>query len=294
MSISASTAVARHTPSMRSGGVSRASRRLILSVAACLASVALAACGGASHDGAIAQVGHYTISKALISQWMTPTAGGDFFAVFGREAPSGLVAEPADYPACVTALKTLTPIPGSESPVPQPTRGDLESRCRQLHDAVRYQTLTFLVNAYWNIDFAASHGISATSSEVHEELQRAKTTEYPAPGQLQNYLASRRRTLQQQLFELKLELLQEELLQKASTGGKQAALTLAAEAQSESDPASCSSGNIVAHCKGFKPPAEYPGRPPATQLEEIARWRPAPRTASPSTGTHHGPKISVG
>jgi hypothetical protein len=278
--------------------VLRTTRRLtLLGIAICLASVGLAACGGgssSSHSDPLAQVGHYTITKAMIGQWMMPMVGEDFFSILTRTAPAGLVAEPADYPACVAALKTLTPIPGSGSSQPQPTDAELEGRCEKLQQAIRYQALTFLVNSYWNINFAASHGITATSREVEEQLQRAKVTEYPTQAQLENYLTSRHRTLQQQLFELKLELLQEKLLHKASAGGQQAASALASELEAQTSPATCSAGNVVEHCKGFKPPGSYPGLPPAAQLQEIAQWRPPPAPVTkPGSGTH-GPKISVG
>jgi hypothetical protein len=268
-----------------------------LCAAVCLAAVGIAACGGGDHDPAIAQVGSFTITKSLLDQWMVPTVGEDFYAVTSRQAPVGLAAEPADYQACVTTLKKLTPIAGDGPPQPQPTVSDLEGRCRQLHEAIRYQTLTFLVKAYWSINFAASHGVTATGSEVQQQLERVKAIQYPAPGQLQNYLTSRRRTLQQQLFDLKLGFLQEKLLHKALASGTHAALALAAEAQSQSSPASCGHGDVVEHCEGYKAPGGYPGPPPSTQLAEIARWRPSEAshtTTSPSKPGSTGPGLVPG
>jgi hypothetical protein len=258
----------------------------------------VAACGSSSSDAPLAQVGGYKVTPSLVNQWMTPMVGEDFYAVAGRPAPAGLVAEPANYPACVAALKRLTPIPGGKHAQPEPTTADLERRCRQLYEAIKHQTLTFLVKAYWSIDFAASHGVSASSAEVQQYLDRLKATEYSAPGQLQNHLADRGLTLRQQLFELKLELLQEKLLHKALASSKQAALALAAEAQGQSSPASCDAADVVEHCKGYKAPGGYPGPPPAAQLAEIVSWRPAttpsPGTASPTKAGSGGPGLAAG
>jgi hypothetical protein len=292
------TTVGHEASRGRHGAAALLVRSATLCAVAWLAVVGIAACGTGSHDDpAIAQVGKYTITKSLLDQWMTPTIGEDFYAVMSRQAPVGLVAEPADYPACVTTLKKLTPVPGDGPARPQPTAAELDRRCRQLYEAIRYQTLTFLVKAYWSINFAASHGITATTSEVQHQLERVEAIQYSAPGQLKNYLTSHSRTLQQQLFELKLELLQEKLLHKALASGEHAALAVAAEAQGQSSPASCGAGDIVEHCKGYKAPGGYPGPPPSTQLAEIARWRPpepSHTTTSPSKPGSAGPGLVPG
>jgi hypothetical protein len=76
------------------------------------------------------------------------------------------------------------------------------------------------------------------------------------------------------LFHLKIQLLDEKLLQKAKAGGTPAYLKLSKEVEASNPPATCNPGYIVEHCKGFTPPEHYPGLSPAVQLQEIARWRP--------------------
>jgi hypothetical protein len=240
---------------------------------ACLALLGLAACGSSSPDSpseVIARVGPQAITKGMINQWMTPIASEDDYAETTHAAPTGLVAEPANYPACVTALKKLAPIPGQGKPQPQQTTSDLESRCHNLYEAIRYQTTTFLVAAYWNIQFAVRHGARVSSQEIQQLLKRQLgTTE-----ERQNYIQSHRRTLTEQLFDLKLELLQQQLLNKAKTLGKPGYLKLLAEVQASHPQATCNPQYTVEHCKGFKAPGGYPGQPPAVQFQEIGRWRP--------------------
>jgi hypothetical protein len=255
---------------------------------ACLAITVLAGCGGTDPSANVAQVGQHTITRAMINEWMKPTIGEDYYAVATHEAPPGLVAEPANIPACVTALEKIEPIPGEGPPQPKPTPTELKSKCQQLYEAIRYQTAEFLIGAYWNTDFDASHGITATSQEVQHQLKRFETQHDPTPSDLQTYLTSQHRTLAQQLFHLKLELLTEKLLQTAKTGGQAAYTKLASEIQASKHPATCTPGYIVEHCNQFKPPSQYPGLPPAVQLQEIARWRPETShgfTGQPATKT---------
>jgi hypothetical protein len=239
---------------------------------ACLTIHGLAACGAVSPDSpseVVARVGPQPITKGMINQWMTPIAGEDYYAVTTHPAPSGLVAEPADYPACVTALKKLTPIRGQGKPQPQQTSSDLNTRCHNLYQAIRYQTTTFLVGSYWNMQFASRHGVSVSTQEVQQLLKR----ELGTTQERQSYIESHRRTLAEQLFDLKLELLQQHLLNKAKTLGKLGYRKLLNEVQTSHPQATCNAEYIVEHCKGFKAPGGYPGLPPAVQFQEIGRWR---------------------
>lgn len=215
------------------------------------------------------QVGRNAITNTVLNQWMTSVVGEDFYAVSTHQAPTGLVSEPPNYPACVAALKRIEPIPGEGRPQPQPTLAELRSRCHQLYQAIRYQTLTFLVASYWTIDFASSHGIKVIDQEVQQQLKRLKAEQYPKEAEFQRYLADKRRILSEELFDVKLELLQRKLLRKAQTDGK-----FAQEIKRANATATCRVGYVVEHCKQFKSPGGYPGSSPAVQLQEIARWRP--------------------
>jgi hypothetical protein len=258
-------------------GLPRACARCLPAVGmavAWLAVAGLAGCGGSDPAANVAKVGRHTITRALINQWMAPTIGEDYYSVATHEAPLGLVGEPANIPACVDALTKIEPVPGEGPPQPKPTASDLKTKCQQLYEAIRQQTTAFLVGAYWNIDFDASHGITATSQELQQQLKIFETQHYPNPGELNTYLASQHRTLPQLLFHLELQLLSEKLLQKAKAGGPPAYTKLTKEIEASNPPAACSPGYIVEHCKGFKAPEHYPGLSPAVQIQEIARWRP--------------------
>jgi hypothetical protein len=243
----------------------RAGRVLCAGVAACFG-VGLAGCGGGSGE-TVAQLGRQTITKVMINQWMAPTIEEDFYAVATHPAPPRLVSEPANYPACVTALKRITPIPGGQPRQPQPTTANLENRCHALYQAIRYQTTGYLIGSYWLIAFAEAHGLKVTEQEIQAKLA-------PNKQELQASLTAHHLTLPQQLFRLKLQLLQNKLLEPAFAQGKAALATITTAMKTSTITATCQAEYIVEHCRQYKTPGGYPGKPPAVQLQEIARWRP--------------------
>jgi hypothetical protein len=132
--------------------------------------------------GVIARVGGHTITPALLNQWMQYQVGEGYFLAGRRQAPTGLVHEPANYPACVAALEKLGP-PPAETPT------SLRTRCSRLYQTIRKATLAFLISSYWASDFAAAHGVTITSAELKAELQRYRAAQYPKPGEFERVLA---------------------------------------------------------------------------------------------------------
>jgi len=259
--------------------------RIILPTICVYAAVTfLAACGGGSSGGAgdssggaVAQVGDYAITKAMLNQWMTEKVGEGYYEVATHQAPPGLVAEPANYPACVATLKAITPIPGEGRPQPQPTIAQLTSKCRELYQAIKVQALSYLVSSYWSINFDADHGIKVTDEEVQRGLKRIRAEQYPAEGEFQKLLASRRRTLSQELFIVRMDLLGQKVEQRLRKGGTQLSATFVRDAKSAAASASCRPEYMVEYCKGYKTPktvATSNTGSSSVLLEEIARWRP--------------------
>jgi hypothetical protein len=210
------------------------------------------------------------ITTPMLNQWMMIEIGADYYSASKRQVPERLVSEPPNYPACVSALEAIR---GKGEPVRRSTVAQLRSKCEQLYQAIKIQTLAFLVTSYWTIDFDANHGVKVTDEEVAQKLERVKAEQYPKPGQFQESLDARRRTLGQEVFLAKIDLLQEKLKQRIQSGnGKYA--RLASEASISADSAVCPTGYVVPHCKQFKGHVSS-GRSPSVLLQEIARLRSA-------------------
>jgi hypothetical protein len=256
--------------------VSRITRTLSPVVCVCIAVTVLAACGGGggSPSETVAQVGGYAITKTMLNQWMTEKVGEGYYEIATHRVPLGLVSEPADYPACVASLKAITPIRGERQPQPQPTVAQLMSKCKELYQAIKVEALTFLVSSYSSINFDAAHGVKVSDAEVQQELKRIKAELYPSESQFQQLLVSRRRTLSQELFIVRLDLLQQKIEKKLQSDSPRLYAVLLREAKNATASASCHPGYVVEYCRGYDSPKTYSTSTPAVLLEEIARWRP--------------------
>jgi len=247
-------------------------------LAVCLAIIGLTACGGGGGipGDSVAQVGGTAITRAELDHWMSTLTGGDFYEV-AREhtVPAGLVSEPPNYAACVASLeaaaasgRTVQPKPTHAAP--QQTAAQLLSKCRQLYVALRLQAMAYLVNAQWTIGVYADEGVRASDAEVMRTLEQVKADEFPKPGQFERYLASTRRSLADELFVLKLNVLSQKLQQKARTEGTKQVIRKLSEAGLRwTAKTSCRPGYVVPHCRQFRtwtPSA----RDPAVLLEQVA------------------------
>lgn len=200
-------------------------------ICVCLVVTVFAACGGDPSSGAVAQVGGYAITKATLDQWMTEKVNQDYYLVVNHKAPPQLVSEPADYPACIASLKTVTPIPGEGKPHPPPTVTQLTSKCKELYQGVKTQALAYIVSSYWSINLDAENGIKATNEEAQQELNRIKAAQYPTEKDFQQLLANRRRTFAQELFMAKMDVLGQKVEKQLKNDSPQQSATFIRDAK---------------------------------------------------------------
>ncbi len=219
----------------------------------------------------------------MLNHWMLEVIGEDYYIASTHRAPKGLVSEPPNYTACVAALEAIAPFPGKGQPK-KPTLSQLGTKCQKLYQAVKQQALSLLVSSYESIEFDAAHGIRVTDKEIKQHLERVKAERFPKEGELQQYLANRSRTLSDELFLMKINLLTQKISQKVTIGREQF-IKLAEEAKTFR--ASCRTGYVVENCRQYKGPEKSSVPPPSILVQEIARWRPETShgfTGVPATG----------
>ena len=188
-----------------------------------LAAVAIAmgvlgACGGSDPGGeVVATVGKSTITQNVLSHWMEADVAGDYREMNAQVAPPGLVSDPPDYSRCVASAKTIVTSSGAPTKL---SDAKLTLKCRQLYAALKEQALAFLISALWRIEDAAEHGQSASEAEVSRVLQRNVYAEYPNPAQFRRYLAQNHRSLGDERYLLKRNILTEKFFNglKAQAG----------------------------------------------------------------------------
>jgi hypothetical protein len=224
--------------------------------------IGFAACsggGGHSSGDAVAQVGETAITRAELDHWMATLTGGDFYGVArSHRVPAELASEPPNYPACVASLQAAGDSARSQqtsgsAPSTKQTAAQLLSKCRQLYVALRLQAISYLVNAEWNIGVYADLGIRASDAEVQRLLKEVKATEYPAPGQFQQFLTNNRRSLADELLVLKVNVLEQKLQRKVGIEGvKRISAELSEAGKKWTDKTDCRPGYVVPHCRQFR------------------------------------------
>jgi hypothetical protein len=239
-----------------------------------LACGGLAACGGGSSNAippdAVAVVGDTPISKATLNHWMKTIVGGDFFERLGKRAPLNLVSEPPNYAACLPGAKELTEASGRKPPFTTP---ELEQKCRQLYEAIKEQTMTFLISVQWRINEAAEEGITVSDAEISKYANEANASEFPKPGEFAKYLADREWAPSDQLYQFKRNLLSTKLAAHIKAGDTaQAHIAyinfIKKNITKRTAETNCRRGYLVFQCRQFKaPPAGLPA--PIVILEEL-------------------------
>jgi hypothetical protein len=243
----------------------------LFGVAAVLLGVAgaLTSCGHTS-DAVVVRVGKGTVSKANVNHWMKVLVAGDYRNDLGKPAPTGLVSDPPNYRACIGAASRLAP-----KRDPQTTA----SLCRKLYQAAKLQAVGFLTDVLWHTEDAKEHGEAARTSEIKRRLERLRAREWPAPGQLQRYLAEAHRTLADEYYLLKRNVLSEKLFERVQRqlkpGDKAAFARLSEEYLAKwTSRTSCDPGYVTSQCKQYK---ASDGNAPAPDpiLEQLSGRKPS-------------------
>jgi hypothetical protein len=230
--------------------------------------IAGAGCGGGSGD-VVATVGGTPVTRVAVNHWMATLAGGDYFELSGQNAvPDGLVSDPPNYPRCVARLEAAA----ASSPKrfgTEPTGAQLLTKCEQLTEALRLQATEFLIRSQRLMAIARDQGVTASDNEIQHLFKRVNAEQFPRPGELQQYLASRKESVADDLFLLQLDLLSNKMQEKIDGGGQPARAKLAELERKWRARTDCHAGYVVEYCKQHtKGPVSTSNSPSAAVLME--------------------------
>jgi hypothetical protein len=243
---------------------------VLLPIALAAIASSFVACGDSDDPSpVVAKVRHMSITRETLSHWMTTLVDGDFREHVGGTAPRGLVSDPPSYRACVSAIEALGR-PKASGTDSKPGAMQREAQCRQLHQALKQQALSYLIEGLWNIEEAADQGIHITDAEIDQQLAKDKASLGPVTHQDQLYLVKRSllstRLNEQRERALRGKMPEGEALQRA------VAELYAQSIKRWPAQTSCRAGYLVAQCRGYKAPTgSLPS--PAVLVEQIAASR---------------------
>jgi foldase protein PrsA len=175
---------------------------------AVLGLVALSGCGNSVPAGAVAKVGDSTITQNEFDKWMNIAVKGQ------SQAPGGAAAvpEPPDFESCVEAKKK-TPVPKGQQ---KPSDADLKKQCKSEYDKLKTEVMQFLIQGEWVQMEADKRGIELKPAELQKALEDQKKQVFPNDKQYQQFLKTSGMTEKDVLFRVKLNELQQRLIQDAT------------------------------------------------------------------------------
>jgi hypothetical protein len=243
----------------------------MLSALLCLG---LSACGGGESQ-TVATVGQSKISKATLNHWMSTVAGGDYHQILGKRAPAGLASEPADYPRCIKAAERVVE-QAEASHRPHFSHAQLQTKCRQLHAALKEQALSYLIAVLWRAEEGRELGANVSDREIDQRVSEIRRTEYANPAQFDRYLEERNWTIGDERYLLKRNMLDDKFLARLKAqvakqgGGQQTLVKLIRQAFAKlAAKTSCSPGYRAWGCKQYGL-AEAVKPSPAQLIEYLA------------------------
>jgi hypothetical protein len=219
------------------------------------------------------------ISKATLNHWMQAMAGGDFRANIGTRGPAGLVSEPANYTRCASAVALIAP--KSFYGQVKLTDAEISQRCHQLHRAVKFQALSFLISVGWTVAEGAEEGVKVSDAELMREFARFRKGPYPTEADLRKYLRERQWSLSDVLYQLKRNILVTRILPKFKAkvndigGGEETYVKLALERYHRLIArTSCRAAYVVPNCREYRGSLGVtPALSPDVIFEEIVQGR---------------------
>jgi hypothetical protein len=256
-------------------------------VAVFLGVAGLTACGrnsvGVGDDARtiVVQVGDQSITKSALSHWMSVLIDSDYRNIVGRPAPSRLVADPPNYPACISALESgLGTLPG-HGKAPARTHVQLELNCRQLQQSLKRQTLSYLIQGLWDLEEDAKQRSIVTDRDVARVFAREKLKSMREPGATPFTTFIARKTLarsdvlyfiRRTLLSAQLDELRKRRLARTIRGAEalqRALVSLYAETVRKWRARTlCRRGYTVPECRSYRAPATIVPSP-AVLLEQL-------------------------
>jgi hypothetical protein len=250
-----------------------------------LAVVGLAAgtagCGGSDPSGVVGAVGERTITRSEVNHWMGEIVGGEFYELsHGRWMPLGLVSDPPNYQGCVRRVESILVTPSGRV---RPSGVDLLTKCRELHQAVKSQAMGLLVALHWTVGVLGEVGLHVSEAQTQRALTLLKAQQFPKQGAWKQYLASRRRTVADELALLKLDLLGHKA--ERVLHSKQGITRVTEAEQRWTAKTTCTPGYVVKSCKQYVAQQSTSTSPPsAALLEQLASITGTPCINKPACG----------
>lgn len=178
--------------------------------------LALTACGG---DGgvpgnAVVKIGPDTIKTSAFDHWMQAAAKAQSAQAGAAAAVS--VPDAPNFTKCIAQKKKTAPKPAKGQP--NPTDATYKSQCQQEFNALRDQTMQFLISSAWIEGESADQGVKVSDTDVKKDFDKQRVQSFPKDKDYQAFLKSSGYVQEDLLYRIKIQDLSTKLREKILKG----------------------------------------------------------------------------
>ncbi len=175
----------------------------------------LAACGGDSVPGnAVVKIGSDPIKTSAFDHWLQVAATTQQQQT-GATGPAA-VPEPPAFTACIANKKKTAVKPAKGQPTP--TDATYKAQCEQEYDALRDQTMQFLISSAWIEGESADRGVKVADSQVKKDFDKQRQQSFPKDKDYLAFLKSSGYVQEDLMYRLKIQSLSDKLRTKVLDG----------------------------------------------------------------------------
>jgi foldase protein PrsA len=175
----------------------------------------LAACGGDSVPGnAVVKIGSDPIKTSAFDHWLQVAATTQQQQT-GATGPAA-VPKPPEFTACIANKKKTAVKPAKGQPTP--TNATYKAQCQQEYDALRDQTMQFLISSAWIEGESADRGVKVADSQIKKDFDKQRLQSFPKDKDYLAFLKSSGYVQEDLLYRLKIQDLSDKLRKKVLEG----------------------------------------------------------------------------
>jgi foldase protein PrsA len=175
----------------------------------------LAACGGDSVPGnAVVKIGSDPIKTSEFDHWLqvAATTQQQQTGVTGKVA----IPQPPEFTACIADKKKTAVKPAKGQPTP--TDATYKAQCKQQYEALRDQTMQFLISSAWIEGESADRGVKIADAQVKKDFDKQRQQSFPKDKDYTTFLKSSGYVQEDLLYRIKIQSLSDKLRTKVLEG----------------------------------------------------------------------------
>jgi foldase protein PrsA len=177
--------------------------------------LAVAGCGDAVPQNAVANVNGDIIDKKEFDRWLGAAARSQS-AQPGAPPTQVVIPDPPAFRKC--AAERLKQPQGRGAP--KLNEAQARETCKQEYSLLKDQVMQFLISSRWVELEAEEQGVEAEPEEVNRTFEEQKKQSFPSNREYQAFLKSSGQTEADLKYRIKLDVLSNEIRKKIVGGGK--------------------------------------------------------------------------